>query len=176
MSPLDRGQIQIYTGSGKGKTTAALGLALRALGRGLSVYMIQFLKGDTEYGELKALEKFSDMTVEQFGRADFVNLESPDPIDIKLAGEALARAGEIIGSGKYDIVILDEACVAVGWGLIKIEDLEELLKNKPPVVELILTGRSCPWEIIKKADLVTEMKEIRHYYKKGVPARIGIEY
>lgn len=172
----DKGMIQIYTGDGKGKTTAAIGQAVRAMGRGLSVYMIQFMKGNTEYGELKLLERLSEMKIKQFGRPDFVKPREPEPVDIEMAESALSHAEEILKSGDYDIVILDEACIAAGWGLIRPGELEKILKERAPHVEVILTGRACPPEIMKLGDLVTEMKEIRHYYKKGIPARQGIEY
>lgn len=173
---LERGLVQVYTGDGKGKTTAAIGLAMRALGNGLKVYMIQFMKGQIFYGELKIAEMYSpDFVIKQCGRPDFVNPKNPEVIDIKLAQEALDHAREVINKGNYDIVILDEVNVAVNFGLIKLDDLIDIIRNKPEHVELILTGRYAAKEIIELADLVTEMRAIKHYYDRGVQARVGIE-
>ncbi len=171
-----RGLVQVYTGDGKGKTTAALGLAFRASGHGLKTYMIQFMKGEIFYGELGTAERLSDtFTIKQMGRPDFVDKKDPDPIDIKMAGEALELSKNVILSGDYDLVILDEINVALDFGLIKIDDVIEIIKGKPPELEIILTGRYAPVEIIELADLVTEMVEIKHHYNAGVEARIGIE-
>jgi len=173
---LNRGLIQVYTGDGKGKTTAAIGLAMRALGNGLKVYMIQFMKGQIFYGELKIAQDYSpDFVIKQCGRPDFVNPVNPDPVDVKLAEDALKHAEGVIKEGKYDIVILDEINVAVKFGLIKLENVLPILKNKPEHVELVLTGRYAAPEIIEIADLVTEMRLIKHYYDRGVQARKGIE-
>jgi cob(I)alamin adenosyltransferase len=173
---LERGLVQVYTGDGKGKTTAAIGLAMRALGNGLKVYMIQFMKGQIFYGELKIAEMHSpDFVIKQCGRSDFVNPRNPEAIDIKLAEEALEHAKKIVSEGSYDIVILDEVNVALKFGLIKLEGLIELIKTKPAHVELILTGRYAQKEVIDLADLVTEMRAVKHYYDKGVQARVGIE-
>ncbi len=171
-----KGLIQVYTGDGKGKTTASLGLAIRACGHGLKSYMIQFMKGEIYYGELGTAERLSNcLTITQMGRPDFVNKENPDPIDIELAGKALKLAREIIEDGKYDIVILDEVNVALDFGLIKLSDVLDIIEKKPLHVELVLTGRNAPKEIIDRADLVTEMVEIKHPYTKGIGSRIGIE-
>ena len=176
MSQKPKRYIQIYTGNGKGKTTAALGQALRAAGHGLKTFVIMFMK-DHPYGELKTLEKLSDfITVERFGNDTFVfRKQPPDESDLSAARKGLERAREIIASGEYDIVVLDEICVATYFKLVKPEDVVPLLKNKPEGVELILTGRYCPDEWLELADLVSEMREIRHYYQKGIIAREGFE-
>ena len=177
MSPkISKGLVQVYTGTGKGKTTAALGLALRAVGKGLKVYMIQFMKGDIEYGEISTAKKMENFEIVQIGRPDFVDKSNPAEIDIKLANEALDHAREIINGNNYDIVILDEINVAVDWKLIEVEKVIDLIKTKPEHVELVLTGRYASQEIIDIADLVTEMQEIKHPYNDGVEARDGIEH
>jgi cob(I)alamin adenosyltransferase len=170
---LERGYIHIYTGSGKGKTTAALGLGLRAAGAGLKVYMIQFMKG-RRYSEIDAVENLPNFTISQFGRDEFVSKEKPEQIDINLAQQGLERAREVIKG--YDLVILDEINVAVDYNLISLEDVLRLLKEKPEGVELVLTGRYASPELVKQADLVTEMLEIKHPYEEGVLARKGIDY
>lgn len=173
---LDQGCIQVYTGNGKGKTTAALGLAFRALGRGLRVFMVQFMKGGGPYGEHAAAERFSsDFTIVQTGRPGWVNRENPDPEDIRLARAALETARTALTGGEYDLIILDEANGAVSFGLLNVEDVLELMAQKPRCVELVLTGRNADERIIAAADLVTEMREIKHYYRAGIPARVGIE-
>jgi len=168
--------IQIYTGNGKGKTTAALGLGLRAVGHGLKVIMIQFMKGEINYGELEAVKHLPDFKIEQYGRPDFVNPENPDKEDIRLAKQALKRAVKVIKNKEFDIVILDEINVAVSFGLIKAEKVIELIKNTSKKTELILTGRYMPEEFIKYADLISEVREVKHHFQAGVPARKGIEY
>ncbi|MEE8596601.1 MAG: cob(I)yrinic acid a,c-diamide adenosyltransferase [bacterium] len=168
--------IQIYTGNGKGKTTAALGLGLRAVGHGLKVIMIQFMKGEINYGELEAVKHLPDFKIEQYGRPDFVNPESPDKEDIRLAEQALKRAAKVIKNKEFDIVILDEINVAVSFGLIKAEKVIELIKNTSKKTELILTGRYMPEEFIKYADLISEVRDVKHHFQAGVPARKGIEY
>ena len=173
---LKQGLIQVYTGSGKGKTTAALGLALRAAGHDLQVYIIQFMKGWPHYGELVSVQRLPNVTLRQFGRPDFVNREHPNPEDIRLAHEALEHAEQIVASGDYDLVILDEVNVALDYGLIGLDDLLALVDAKPEHVELVLTGRGAHPEIVKLADLVTEMLAIKHPYDAGVPGRKGIEY
>lgn len=173
---LKQGLIQVYTGSGKGKTTAALGLALRAAGHDLQVYIVQFMKGWPHYGELVSVQDLPNVTLRQFGRPDFVNREHPNPEDIRLAHEALEHAGQIVASGDYDLVILDEVNVALDYGLVGLDDLLSLLEAKPEHVELVLTGRGAHPEIVKRADLVTEMLAIKHPYDAGVPGRKGIEY
>jgi cob(I)alamin adenosyltransferase len=176
MLKLERGLVQVYTGNGKGKTTAAFGLALRAIGRGLKVYIIQFIKGGFDYGELYIVDKLPNLTLKAFGRGKFVTEKPAGKEDIKLAEEALTLADEVVKSGEYDIVILDEINVALNLKLIKIEKVLELIRNKPKHVELVLTGRYAPNEIIEVADLVTEMREVRHPFNKGYQARKGIEY
>jgi cob(I)alamin adenosyltransferase len=169
--------IQVYTGSGKGKTTAALGLALRAAGHGFKSFIIQFMKGDMDCGELKVAKKLKPyLTIKQMGRANFVKRQMPNPEDIKLASEAVALAKDILAGGKYDIVILDEVNVAVDWGLIQKKTVLTLMELRPAHVELILTGRNAAQEIIEQADLVTEMVDIKHYYQQqGIKNRVGIE-
>ena len=173
---MEKGLVQVYTGNGKGKTTAALGLALRAVGHGLKVFVIQFMKGNINYGELESVKKLSPyLTIKQMGRETFVSKTHPDPIDIKMAQEGFALAEQAIKNREYDIVILDEINVAIDYGLIPLTDLLHLIDSKPETVELILTGRNAKSEIMDKADLVTEMVDRKHYYDKGIPARKGIE-
>ncbi|MBS3921286.1 MAG: cob(I)yrinic acid a,c-diamide adenosyltransferase [Deltaproteobacteria bacterium] len=174
---MEKGLIQIYTGNGKGKTTAALGLALRAVGHGFKILIIQFMKGNIQYGELESAKKLSPyLTIRQMGRKIFVSKANPDPVDIEWAQKGFALAKEAIFSGHYDMVILDEINVAVDYGLISLSELLQLLGSKPETVELILTGRDARPEILERADLVTEMVERKHYYAKGVKARKGIEF
>ena len=170
-----RGLIQVYTGNGKGKTTASLGLALRACGHGYKVAMIQFMKKNESYGEVQASKFLPGFSLYQFGRNVFVK-RKPDQIDIELAKEGLAFAKEMMEKKEYDILILDEINVAMDYGLLNEEEVIELLDAKPENIELILTGRYAKDSVIKKADLVTEMKEIKHPYQKGIKAREGIEF
>lgn len=169
-----RGYTQVYTGNGKGKTTAAIGLAIRAAGAGLKVFIAQFIKmGD--YSEIKALSRFSDLiTVEQFGLGRFTN-RKPAPEDIEAAQKGLEKVKAVIASDEYDIIIMEEANVAAKLGLIRVQDLLNIVINKPFEMELVITGRGASSRIIEIADLVTEMKPIKHYFQKGVPARVGIE-
>jgi len=170
-----KGMVQVYTGDGKGKTTAALGLALRASGAGLRVAIFQFVKGQV-YNEIKAVREFlPTITVRQFGRKCFIR-SKPEPEDIRLAQEGLKEAKRAVTDGQYDLVILDEANIAVHFQLFTADDLLELIQSKSENVELVITGRNADPKILATADLVTEMKEIRHYYQKGIPARPGIEY
>ncbi len=172
---LEQGCVQVYTGNGKGKTTAALGLALRAVGRGLKVCVFQFIKGSGRYGEHLAAEKLAPLlTIIQSGRQGWVNTKDITE-DRQVAQEALAQAKELLTSGEFDLFICDEINGAVGFGLIDIEQVLELIRNKPEKIELVLTGRNADEKIIEAADLVTEMREIKHYYKAGIPARTGIE-
>jgi cob(I)alamin adenosyltransferase len=168
-----KGYTQVYTGNGKGKTTAALGLAIRAAGAGLKVFIAQFIKmGD--FSEIKSLKRFSDLiTVEQFGLGRFTN--KPLPKDIEAAQNGLDKVKSIILSDEYSVIILEEVNVAVKHGLISVQDLINLIVNKPPDKELVITGRGASPQVIELADLVTEMRLIKHYYRKGVRARIGIE-
>jgi|GEM_PF-24576 len=172
----EKGLIHVYTGHGKGKTTAALGQAMRAAGQGLRVYIIQFMKGWPHYGELESVRRHPSVTIRQFGRPDYVSKESPEPVDIRMAEEALEYAREIVSSGDYDLVVLDEINVALEWHLIRLEEVLSLLDQKPEKVELILTGRYAHPEVIARADLVTEMREIKHPYQRGIVSRRGIEY
>ncbi|MFH1327944.1 MAG: cob(I)yrinic acid a,c-diamide adenosyltransferase [Candidatus Bathyarchaeota archaeon] len=172
-----RGIVQVYTGKGKGKTTAALGLALRATGHGFQVYMIQFMKGTMEYGEILSAKKLDpNFKIVQFGRPEFVNKKNPAKIDVELAKKALEHAREILMDRKFDMVILDEINVAVDFGLISKEDVIELIKNKPENVELVLTGRNAHPDIVSLADLVSDVRKIKHPYSEGFHARKGIEY
>ena len=169
-----KGYIQVYTGDGKGKTTAALGLALRAAGAGLKVFVAQFLKlGD--YSEIAALKRMADLiTVEQFGLGRFIR-GAPEPEDIAAARRGLARVQEVFAAGRHAVVILDEANVAAACGLFSPVDLLDLISVRPEGVEVVLTGRNAAAEILARADLVTEMKALKHYYQAGVAARVGIE-
>lgn len=171
-----KGCIQIYTGNGKGKTTAALGLALRAAGHGLKTYFCQFLKGQ-DYGELSAIQKLSSLiTIEQFGRKGFIHVtKNPDKEDIVRARQGLRICYKKMKSRKYRIIVLDEVNVAVHFNLFAEKEIHDFMDEKPEEIELILTGRYAPKSFIERADLVTEMKEIKHYYKKGIQARKGIE-
>ncbi len=174
--PLKVGLIQVYTGGGKGKTTAALGQAVRAAGQGLRTCIIQFMKGWPHYGELSALAATPAITIRQFGRAEFVNRASPDPRDVQEAERGLTFAREAMLSGQYDIIVLDEINMALDFELIPLADVLRLCDEKPEHVELILTGRCAPAEIINRADLVTEMHSLKHPYDRGLQGRRGIEY
>ena len=169
-----RGYIQVYTGNGKGKTTAAIGLAIRAAGAGLKVYIAQFIKlGD--YSEIKALKRFSDLiTVEQFGLGRFTD-GKPTSEDIAAAQKGLRQVKSIMATEEYKVIILEEANVAAKYGLIREQDLLGLIIKKPYDVELVITGRYASSRVIENADLVTEMMPVKHYFEKGVPARVGIE-
>ena len=172
---LEKGFVHIYTGSGKGKTTTALGLGLRAVGAGLKVHIIQFMKG-RRYSEIDAVKNLPNFKISQYGRDEFVNKEKPEKIDIDLAQKGLAYAKDVIKSGKYDVVILDEINVAVDYKLIPLEEVLNLIKEKPEKLELVLTGRYAHPELIKISDLVTEMLEIKHPYQKGINCRKGIDF
>lgn len=167
------GYIQVYTGDGKGKTTAALGLSLRAICAGKKVFFGQFLKG-VGTSELCAANFLNGFTIRQYGSGKFI-FGTPSKDDINLASDGLKEINDVIFSNKYDIVVLDEVIGAIGLGVIKLDDVLSLIDEKPDNVELILTGRNVPKEIIDKADLITEMKKIKHYYDNGVDARKGIE-
>lgn len=168
-----KGYVQVYTGNGKGKTTAALGLALRAVCAGKKVFIGQFIKG-MAYSELKCTEWLPNITIEQYGRDCFIR-NDPTPQDIALASEGLKSAGLLLKTGNYDVFILDEVNVALYFKLFTEEEVLALMREKPSHVELILTGRYAPQSIIDQADLVTDMKEVKHYYQQGVKARNGIE-
>jgi len=166
--------IQVYTGNGKGKTTAAMGLALRASGAGLNIYIGQFAKGRC-YSEIKALKKIGNIKVEQFGRRCFIK-KSPEPIDVKMAKRGIKKTMEAIAQKHYQLIIMDEINIALKFKLVNLDELIRLIKNVPQGLELVLTGRYAHPEIIKLADLVSEIKEKKHYYTKGVKARKGIEF
>ena len=172
----DRGLVIVITGNGKGKTTAAFGQAMRAIGQGYNVFVLQFMKG-RKYGEFLAAKKYlPNLTIRMSGLDSFVMRDNPAAIDIELAQKGLDVARKAIMSGKYDMVILDEINVALDFKLIDLKDVIKLLKNKPPAINLILTGRYAPAEIIKLADTVSEVKEIKHHYNAGIKDRAGIEY
>ncbi|MCS7281615.1 MAG: cob(I)yrinic acid a,c-diamide adenosyltransferase [Desulfobacterota bacterium] len=174
---IKKGYVQLYTGNGKGKTTAALGLALRACGHGIRTYIGQFMKA-LSYGESKAIRLLKPyIEIEKYGKKGFVHVKgAPDEKDIELAKKGLEKAKKALFSGRYGIVILDEVITAIHFGLISKEEILDLIKRKPEGVELVLTGRYAPEDIVCASDLVTEMKEVKHYYSKGVLARRGIEY
>jgi len=176
MVRLEKGLVQIYTGNGKGKTSAAFGLALRAVGRGLRVFIIQFIKGGFDYGELYAVEKLPNLELKAFGRGKFILEKPPAKEDVRLAEEALVLAEHVVKGGEHDVVVLDEVNVALNLGLIDVGRVLELVRSKPAHVELVLTGRNAPQELIRMADLVTEMREVKHPYNDGFAARKGIEY
>lgn len=169
-----KGYVQVYTGDGKGKTTAALGLALRASGHGLHTYIGQFMKGQ-RYGELAALRDHPYITLEQYGDVHHIYEDRVAPDDVARAQRGLERAREAMLSGEYDIVVLDEVNVSVWFGLLETEEVLALLDERPAKVEVVLTGRRAPDELIDRADLVTEMRMVKHYYEQGVVARPGIE-
>lgn len=166
--------IQIYTGDGKGKTTASLGLAIRAAGAGKKVYIAQFIKGK-EGSELTVLKKIKNIKLEQFGRKCFIK-GKPKREDIEAACAGLKKIKKIAKKGKYDVIILDEINVAMNLKLLDCQEVLKFLKNTPKKVELILTGRNAPREISRNADLISCIKEIKHYFKAGLQARKGIEY
>jgi len=172
------GRVQVYTGDGKGKTTAALGLALRAAGWGERTFIGQFMKGQV-YGELRAVRRLLGglVTIEQYGGKRFLHLAAGDPpaADVARARRGLLRCRRAMLSGAYRIVVLDEANVAVYFKLLAEEDVLGLLDERPPGVELVLTGRRAPRSFLRRADLVTDMREVKHYFRSGVPARRGIE-
>ena len=171
---LSKGYVQVYTGDGKGKTTAALGLALRASGHGMHTYIGQFMKGQP-YGELDALRDHPHITIEQYGDVRCIRREEVTPDHVAQARQGLERAREAMLSGQYDIVVLDEINVTIWFGLLTVEEVLTFLDERPEHMEVILTGRRAPPELIERADLVTEMREVKHYYEQGVLAREGIE-
>ena len=178
MDDVRRGLIIVNTGPGKGKTTAAMGTALRAVGQGMRVLMLQFLKGSWHYGELDAVKSFGDKFVmKQMGRG-FVKVggEKPDPEDVRLVEEAWNEAQTAINSGQWDLVILDEINYAISYSMLDAKKVAEVLKAKPEMVHVILTGRNAHPTIIELADTVTEMRQVKHAYEKGVMAQRGIEY
>ncbi len=169
-----KGYVHVYTGNGKGKTTAALGLAIRAAGAGMRVYIAQFVKG-MHYSELDALDRYADrITLKQYGRECFIEKE-PEEEDIQAARKGLEEVKGLLASGDYQMVILDEANIATRYNLFSPDELIEVVRSKPEAVELVITGRNADPKVVALADLVTEMKEIKHYYNRGVQARVGIE-
>jgi len=178
MADVRRGLIIVNTGPGKGKTTAAMGTALRAVGQGMRVLMLQFLKGSWHYGELDAVKQFGDKFVmKQMGRGFVkVGTEKPDPEDVKMVEAAWAEGEAAITSGHWDLVILDEINYAISYGMLDVSRVVEGLKKKPEMVHVILTGRNAHSSIVELADTVTEMRQVKHAYEKGVMAQRGIEY
>ena len=178
MADVRKGLIIVNTGPGKGKTTAAIGTAVRAVGQGMKVLMLQFLKGSWHYGELDAVKAFGDSFVmKQMGRG-FVKVggAEPDPEDVKMVEEAWNESREAILSGVWDLVVLDEINYAISYGMLDPAKVVETLKQKPEMVHVILTGRNAHPTIVELADTVTEMRQVKHAYEKGVEAQRGIEY
>ncbi len=171
-----KGLIEVFTGNGRGKTSAAMGVVLRAVGHDLRVFIVFFMKGKFPYGEQKALAKFPNVTFSVFGSLDFVDPRNVREKDREEARKALQAARDAMLSGEYDLVILDEVNVAAAWGLIGVEDVLNLMKDKPDSVELILTGRYADPRVVKQADLVTEMVAIKHPFDDGIKARAGLDY
>ena len=170
---MEKGFVHVYTGNGKGKSTAAVGLAVRALCAGMSVYVGQFVK-DMKYNETKIEDMFPRLKVEQLGTGCFIFRE-PSQKDIDMAQDGLKKCTQLLANGDYDVVILDEINIALHFNLISVDDVINAVKNRKPNVEVVLTGRYAPQELIDMADLVTEMKEIKHYYQQGVLSRDGID-
>ncbi|HOU24460.1 MAG TPA: cob(I)yrinic acid a,c-diamide adenosyltransferase [Anaerolineae bacterium] len=176
VKPERLGLVQVYTGDGKGKTTAALGLALRAAGAGMRVYIGQFLQG-MHCGELESIQRLAPhITLEQYGLNEFVHVNGASPAQLSAAEHGLQRIRQALTSGEYDIVVADEINIAIFFHLLTEDQVLQLIDAKLPEVELVLTGRRAPASIIERADLVTEMREVRHPYQKGVLARAGIEF
>ena len=173
---LSQGLVQLYTGNGKGKTSAAMGAVLRAAGCGLRVYIAFFMKGDYPYGERNSLSKLPNVDVASFGSLEFVDPADVKPDEIEQAKQALAAARRAMLSGEYDLVVLDEVNVAAAWKLVELDEVVELIRGRPQNVELILTGRYADAALMQMADLVTEMVSIKHPYDQGIMARKGIEY
>jgi cob(I)alamin adenosyltransferase len=174
---LSKGLVQVYTGDGKGKTTAALGLALRAAGHGLRAAIFCFMKTDGMYGEILGRARFEpEITIRAVGRETFVDRENPAPEDVRAAQEGIAQARQAVLGGEYDLVVLDEINVVLDFGLLPVDDVLALCADRPKHVEIVLTGRSAPAAVTAAADLVTEMAERKHYYPAGVYARRGIDY
>jgi cob(I)alamin adenosyltransferase len=170
---MEKGLILVYTGDGKGKTTASLGLAFRAAGHGKEIAMIQFMKGQQRTGELSSAKKFDKFNIYQAGREDFV-MDDSNPMDRELAQKGFKKAQELIKS--VDILILDEINVAMDYGLIDVEDVQQLILNKPDNVDLILTGRNFPDELAQYVDMISEVRAVKHHFNKGIMAKKGIEF
>jgi len=168
--------LEVYTGEGKGKTTAALGLALRATGHDWNVLMIQFMKGSPDYGEITAAKGVKGLTLLQTGLPTFVEKGNPSEEDLSEAARGLALAREALVSGKYRLIILDEINVAVDYGLVKLDDALALIDGCPDEVELVFTGRGAKRAVLERADLVSEVHEVKHPYQKGFVNRVGIDY
>ena len=175
MNPLTCGYVQLYTGDGKGKTTASLGLVLRALGQGLRPAVLQFMKADPNWGEIVSLKKLG-VPVQQCGLDHWVHAGKVSDEDRAAAAEGFSRARALVESGDYDLVVLDELVTAVFFELVPVSSVLELIAAKPAAVELVITGRRAPEELIAAADLATEMRPLKHYFDAGVQARAGIEY
>jgi cob(I)alamin adenosyltransferase len=173
---LAKGLVQVFTGEGKGKTTAALGAVIRALGHGLRVYIAFFMKGSYPDGEGSILSRLPNVTLANFGGREFVDPAKVKPIEKEQARQGLAAVRQAILSGSYDLVVLDEINLAVAWKLVELDEVVKLIRDKPSSVELILTGRQADTRLVELADLVTEMVKIKHPYDKGVGARQGVEY
>jgi len=171
-----KGLVQIFTGDGKGKTSAALGVVIRTLGQGLRVYIVFFMKGDYPYSERCILSELPNVNFASFGSLEFVDPKNVKPEEIEQAGQALAAAREAMFSGNYDLVVLDEVNVAVAWKLVELDEVIRLISDKPQNVELILTGRYADTKLVQMADLVTEMLKIKHPYDEGITSRKGIDY
>lgn len=177
MAAKDRkGLVQVFTGNGKGKTTAALGTILRAAGHGFRIFIVFFMKGNYDYGEFSTLSKLPNVDMASFGFRQLTDPANIKPEEIEQARLALAAAREAVLSGNYDLVVLDEVNVALDFNLIELDEVVKLIRDKPPHVELILTGRYAGTELIELADLVTEMVKVKHPFDKGIKARKGIEY
>lgn len=175
------GMVHVYTGSGPGKTRSAFGIAMRALGHGYRVYIIQFMKGRwrgaEEFGEIKTAKKLEKLQVARFGTGEFIGKgEKPEEIDKKLAAEGLKQARDLMNKGDYDLLILDEVNMALHFGLIELDEILSLIEDKPEHMELILTGRKAKKEIRDKADYLITYNAEKHPYQKGIKARKGIEY
>ena len=173
--PFGPGLVEVFTGNGKGKTTAALGIVLRAIAHNLKVYIVYFMKGGYPYGEQQVFSKLPNVDFSVFGYQRLTDPDNIKPEEIEEARKALDKAREVISSGDYDVVILDEINIAAAWKLIDVGDVLELIKSKPEDLELILTGRYADQSLIEAADLVTEMRKIRHPYDRGIRARKGID-
>ena len=171
------GYVQVYTGDGKGKTTASLGLVLRAAGYGHRSCIVSFMKGDPNYGELRFIREHMPMVDYHLaGRMSFVDPADPDPEDVAIAQQGLQIARDAVMSGDYHVVVLDEVNVAAGLGLVSTDDILQLIADKPEHVEIVLTGRDVPDEFVEAAGLVSEVRSVKHFYDGGIPARRGIEF
>ena len=171
-----KGLVQVFTGNGKGKTTGALGTILRAAGHGLRIFIVFFMKGDYDYGEFSTLSRLPHVDMASFGFRHLTDPANIKPEEVEQARLALSAAREAVLSGNYDLVVLDEVNVALGFKLVELDEVVKLIKDKPPDVELILTGRYADTRLIELADLVTEMVKVKHPFDKGIKARRGIEY